>query len=119
MSGTQLSSHRSILLFSFLVGLAANASITGLINSIVPFTVFSWLTLGLALYCLYTLYSKVQRGTESQMLAMCLVGIFGYTVGLRTIYPELGSNFFALMLTLGLLFWLSHRSGVWLREPKS
>ncbi len=114
MEKGQFSAKRSILLFAFLGGLAGNATVAALTNQSIPFSIFPLLTFGLALYCAYQAYtsSPLVEGIVSLAVGSFLVGAFGYSSFLKALNPELGSNYFSLMLMLALLFWICIKSGV-------
>ncbi|WP_087020487.1 DUF1422 family protein [Thaumasiovibrio subtropicus] len=105
---------RSILLFAFIGGVAGNASVAALTNSLVPFSIFPLLTFGFAMYSIYQTYvaAPYAEGTLTLSTGTFLVGAFGYSAFLRALNPELGSNFFSLILMLGILFWIAIKVGV-------
>ena len=107
---------KGTLLLAFLTGLAINGSFTVLFSSLVPFSVFPLITLGLAAWCLHQRYLNraMPDGMPSIAAAFFLLGILVYGAIVRAEYPDIGSNFVQTILMVALVFWI----GLKLRSRK-
>lgn len=112
--------RRKPILLAFLVGVCGNATLATLSVSQMAFSVFPLIALGLAAYMLYQEYlsAPMEGDTPLCTLLSFLIGVFGYSSFLRMQYPEMGTNFLSIMITLALLAWLSIKLGVAAR-PKA
>lgn len=99
---------KGTLLLAFLTGLAINGSFTVLFSSLVPFSVFPLITLGLAVWCLHQQYLNraMPDGMPSIAAAFFLLGILVYSAIVRAEYPDIGSNFVQTILMVALVFWI-------------
>ena len=99
---------KGTLLLAFLTGLAINGSFTVLFSSLVPFSVFPLITLGLAAWCLHQRYLNraMPDGMPSIAAAFFLLGILVYSAIVRAEYPDIGSNFVQTILMVALVFWI-------------
>lgn len=99
---------KGTLLLAFLTGLAINGSFTVLFSSLVPFSVFPLITLGLAAWCLHQRYLNraMPDGMPSVAAAFFLLGILVYSAIVRAEYPDIGSNFVQTILMVALVFWI-------------
>lgn len=113
MSGSKNIRRKPILL-AFLVGLCGNATLATLTVSQLAFSLFPLIALALAAHMLYREYLSVpmEGATPTCTLLAFLIGIFGYSSVLRTDYPEMGSNYFTVMILLVLVIWLALKMGV-------
>ncbi|PSW13131.1 hypothetical protein C9I98_22820 [Photobacterium sanctipauli] len=113
MNKDQIKAERKTLVMSLLAGLCGNATLAVLTSSAVSFSVFPVIAFALAIYCLYQEYlsKPMSEGTPAIAFACFLVGAFGYSAFLRAMSPDMGSNFLPLMITLGLLFWVTYKMG--------
>ncbi|PJG59576.1 DUF1422 family protein [Aeromonas cavernicola] len=102
------------LILALLTGICADASVALLSHSVVPFSFFPIIAFGLAAYQLLQYYRvhPMLGNTPICTLLGFLIGIFGHSSLLKVQYPELGSNFFALIMTLLLLAALSIKLGL-------
>ncbi|RRZ87755.1 YijD family membrane protein [Erwinia sp. 198] len=96
------------LLLAFLTGLSINGSFSVLFGSIVPFSVFPLIALGLSAWCLHQRYLNraMPDGMPSLAAAFFLLGILVYSAIVRAEYPEIGSNFVQTILMVALIFWI-------------
>ncbi len=99
------------LAYTFLIGLSANACFSILTITLVPFSPFPFLTLFFAVNHFYGLYIKEAHNEISVRPAWgaFFIGIFSYSAFLGAQYPELGSNFISITLTLILSIWLMYK----------
>ncbi len=102
------------LLLALLIGICGDASLSMLTTSAISFSFFPLIALGLAAYQLYQRYCQAPMvGNTPTCLLICFfIGVFGHTALLKVQYPELGSNFFSLIVTLLLLAALSIKLGI-------
>ncbi|AJQ52933.1 hypothetical protein BFW41_20475 [Aeromonas hydrophila] len=102
------------LLLALLIGICGDASLTVLSESAVPFSFFPMIALVLAAYQLYQHYRHVslEGNTPVCMLLCFFIGVFGHSALVKVQYPELGSNFFSLIMMLLLLAVLSIKLGI-------
>ncbi|MGB9094878.1 YijD family membrane protein [Erwinia sp.] len=108
---------RGTLLLAFLTGLSINGTFSVLFSSLVPFSIFPVIALGLAAWCLHQRYlnRSMPEGMPSLAAAFFLLGILLYSAIVRAEYPEIGSNFIPTILMVALVFWI----GLKLRTRKS
>lgn len=99
------------LVYTFIIGLAANACFSILTISLIPFSVFPFLTLFFAVNLFYSLYIKETNNAPSIRPAWSafFLGIFSYSAFIGAKHPELGSNFISISLTLILAIWLMYK----------
>ena len=99
------------LVYTFLIGLSANACFSILTISLVTFSPFPFFTLFFAVNHFYRLYIH-EANNESSIRpawATFFIGIFSYSAFIGAQYPELGSNFLSVTTTLILLIWLTYK----------
>jgi len=99
---------KGTLLLAFLTGLSINGTFSALFSSIVPFSVFPIIALGLAVWSLHQRYlnRSMPDGLPSLAAAFFLFGIFLYSALVRTEYPDIGSNFVPTILMVIVVFWI-------------
>jgi hypothetical protein len=99
------------LVYTFLIGLSANACFAALTTSVVSFSPFPFITLFFATNHSYTVYIKEphNEATISSSWIAFFIGIFSYSAFLGALHPELGSNFISITLTLILTIWLMYK----------
>jgi len=95
--------------FAFLAGLCGNASLTTLTSSIVEFSIFPLIALALVIYNSYQIYmtTALEGNMNKAALGLFAAGFLSYTSFVRMQYPELGSNFFALMGVMLIAVWVA------------
>lgn len=103
---------RGTFLFALLTGFCLSASYTILFySSIVSFSIFPFIGLGLAIYCLHQRYLSefMPKGTAIMIILFSLLGFFAYSAVIRVEFPALGNNLFQSFIVIGLVFWIYHR----------
>jgi uncharacterized membrane protein len=104
---------RTPLILALLVGLCGHASVAVLTYSGVPFSLFPIIALVLAAKQLYHHYTSEPMTGDIPACTVIsfFIGVFAHSAFLRVQYPEMGSNFIPLILTLLLAAWLSIKLG--------
>lgn len=99
---------KGTLLLAFLTGLSINGSFSVLFSSIVPFSMFPIIALGLAAWSLHQRYLNrpMPDGMPSLAAAFFLLGILLYSSMVRAEYPDIGSNFIPTILMVAVVFWI-------------
>ncbi|ROR04940.1 YijD family membrane protein [Erwinia sp. JUb26] len=102
---------KGTLLLAFLTGLAINGSFSVLFSSIVPFSMFPIIALGLAAWSLHQRYLNrpMPDGMPSLAAGFFLLGILLYSAMVRAEYPDIGSNFIPTILMVAVVFWIVSR----------
>lgn len=99
------------LFYTFLIGLSLNACISIFTISQVAFSVFPFCTLFFSINLYYGVYIKEADNEVSIRPAWVtfFIGIFSYSALTGALYPELGSNFISITITLILGIWLMYK----------
>ncbi|MEG3754908.1 YijD family membrane protein [Psychromonas arctica] len=99
------------LIYTFLIGLSANACFSILTISQVTFSIFPFVTLFFAISHFYRSYINETNNetTIRPAWAAFFIGIFSYAAFTGALYPELGSNFLSITITLILAIWLMYK----------
>lgn len=99
------------LIYTFLIGLSANACFSIVTISLVSFSPFPFLTLFFAVNHFYRLYISEADNENSirPAWATFFIGIFSYSAFIGAQHPELGSNFLSIAITLILAIWLMYK----------
>ena len=99
------------LIYTFLIGLSLNACISVFTISQVTFSIFPFCTLFFTVNYFYSLYIKEADNevTIRPAWAAFFIGVFSYSAFTGAMYPELGSNFISIMITLILGIWLMYK----------
>lgn len=102
---------KGTLLLAFLTGLSLNGSFSALFSSIVPFSMFPIIALGLAVWGLHQryLHTPMPEGMPSLAAAFFLLGILLYSALVRAEYPDIGSNFIPTVLMVVVVFWIANK----------
>jgi len=81
------------------------------INSVIGFSIFPFLTLFFAVNHFYRVYTKQSQNEKVLMTSWIsfLIGVFFYSALAGALHPELGSNFISVALTLFLSIWLIYK----------
>lgn len=113
--------RRKPILLALLVGLCGNATLATLSVSQLAFSIFPIIALVLAARMLYHEYLSAPMEGDTPLCALLafLIGVFGYSAILRTEFPEMGTNFFSVMISLILVIWLALKMGVAARPVKA
>ena len=108
------SQDTKVLVFSLIAGAGANATLAGLTLEQVSFSVFPILTCVLAFYCMLSEYQTRALEGDIPLLtgASFLVGALSYSVSIRVVFPEIGNNFFPLMVCMVIVFFIFHKMGL-------
>ena len=106
-----------ILILALVAGLSANALLSGLTMVEVELSIFPLLSCVLAFYCMLQEYKSRAIEGDVPLLtgASFIVGALSYSVCIRVIKPEIGSNFFPLIVCMVLIFWMCHKLGLFKR----
>ncbi|MDD1796162.1 YijD family membrane protein [Enterovibrio makurazakiensis] len=112
-------SERKFLLLAVLAGLCGSATLATFFIDSVAFSVFPVIAFVLSVYCFYQQHvnQPLTEGTPLIAFACFLVGAFGYSAFVRMQVPDLGGNFFSIIVTMLLAFWVVHKMG-WLTMNK-
>lgn len=107
-------SERKFLVLAALAGVCGSASLATLFVSSVSFSLFPIIAFVLAVYCFYQqhLNQPLTEGTPLIAFACFLVGAFGYTAFIKVQVPDMGGNFFSILITMALGLWICHKTGV-------
>ncbi|MBL4829117.1 MAG: YijD family membrane protein [Aliivibrio sp.] len=119
MQKEQINTERKTLVLAFIAGLSTSAIWASLTISEFTLSIFPIITLVLVIQNVYQEYLKepMTEGTPQLSLACFFVGTFGYSAFVRAQYPEVGSNFLALVVTMVLVIWVGAKTGVFTRSP--
>ncbi|WP_455820463.1 YijD family membrane protein [Pseudomonas cerasi] len=100
---------KGTLLLTFLTGLSINGSFSVLFSTVVPFSVFPLIALGLSAWSLHQRYLNraMPEGMPSLAAGFFLLGILLYSAIVRAEYPEIGSNFVPTILMVVVVFWIA------------
>ncbi|WP_354622786.1 DUF1422 family protein [Psychromonas sp. MME2] len=99
------------LIYTFLIGLSISACFSILTVSQVSFSIFPFLTLFFTVNKFYGIYIKegnYEANVGPAWVAL-FIGIFSYRALIAAHYPELGSNFISITITLLLCIWLMYK----------
>ena len=99
------------LIYTFLIGLSANACFSILSISLISFSPFPFLTLFFAINHFYRLYIHEANNESSIRPAWVafFIGLFSYSAFIGALHPELGSNFLSVTSSLILSIWLMYK----------
>lgn len=99
------------LFYTFVIGLSLNACLSIFTISPVEFSIFPFFTLFFSVNYFYGLYIKEADNEASirPAWATFFMGIFSYSAFTGALYPELGSNFISITITLILAIWLMYK----------
>ena len=111
------SQDKKVLMFSLIAGAGANGTLAGLTLEQVAFSIFPLIACGLAFYCMLDEYQSRAIDGDTPLLtaASFLVGALGYSVFIRVSFPEIGSNFFPLMICMAIIFYMFYKIGLFSR----
>ena len=99
------------LIYTFLIGLSANACFSILTIPLINFSPFPFFTLFFAINHFYRLYVNEANNEYSirPAWAAFFIGLFSYSAFISAQHPELGSNFLSITSTLILSIWLMYK----------
>lgn len=100
-----------ILVLALVAGMSANAVLSGLTVAEIELSIFPLISCVLAFYCMLQEYKNNAIEGDIPLLtgASFIVGALSYSVCIRVIKPEIGSNFFPLIICMVLIFWMCHK----------
>lgn len=103
--------ERGTLVLAFIAGLAVNGTFAALFSSVVPFSIFPFITLVLTVYCLHQRYLNrtMPVGLPGLAAACFVLGVLLFSAVIRAEYPVIGSNFLPAVLSVTLLFWIGFK----------
>ncbi|SIO24534.1 YijD family membrane protein [Salinivibrio sp. ES.052] len=121
MEYEQVKSERKFLLLALVTGICGSATLATLFVSGVAFSIFPILAFALSVHACYQLHERqpLTEGTPLIAFACFLVGAFGYSAFIRMQMPELGGNFFSILVAMALAFWVGHKLGFFRRKAKN
>ncbi|CAM3910721.1 Inner membrane protein YijD [Vibrio aerogenes CECT 7868] len=110
--------ERKNLILAFVAGVCGDAILSWLTMSEVSFSIFPFIALALAVQSLYQSYLQHPVSEDFPLVGVAcfFVGIFGHSAFMKAQYPEEGSNFLAIILTLLLMMWIGKKMGYWGRK---
>ncbi len=102
---------RKNLLLAVVAGMCSNALLSSMTVSAISFSIFPLIALLLSVQMLYQNYLREPVSEDLPLvgLACFFIGAFGYSAYTKVQYPEAGSNFFAIIVTLLLLLLVSNK----------
>ncbi|MCG7498935.1 YijD family membrane protein [Vibrio sp. Of7-15] len=114
MTKEHVKTERKTLILALVAGVCGNAMLAGLTVSQVAFSIFPVIAMVLAVQSLYQEYLRkpMPEGTPLMSLACFFVGAFGYSAFVRMLNPEMGSNYFSIIITMSLLLWVAVKAGI-------
>ncbi|OLQ93716.1 hypothetical protein BIY21_11410 [Vibrio ponticus] len=106
-------SEKKTLVLALIAGMCGDSLLSWLTMSEVSFSIFPIIALVLAVQALYKEYltNPVSEDIPLVGLACFFVGAFGHSAFLKAQYPEAGSNFFAIMVSMLLMLWIGKKLG--------
>lgn len=110
---TNRNSERKTLVLAVIAGMCGDAPLSWLTMSEVSFSIFPIIALVLSVQALYQEYLRKPVSEDIPLvgLACFFVGAFGHSAFLKAQYPEAGSNFFAIIISLLLMLWIGFKMG--------
>lgn len=101
------------LVLAFIAGMCGDAILSWITMSEVSFSIFPLIALVLSVQALYKDYLSHPVSEDFPLvgLACFFVGGFGHSAFIKAQYPNSGSNFFAIMIVLVLMFWIGKKMG--------
>ncbi|SFU94543.1 YijD family membrane protein [Xenorhabdus koppenhoeferi] len=104
----QYRQDKSTMLLALIVGLATHGTFSTFFNSYISFSIFPIIALVLSLYCLHQRYLNypMAEGLPKLTIGCFFLGMFMYSAFIRMEYPEIGSNFFPVVIGTALIFWI-------------
>ncbi|CED72572.1 YijD family membrane protein [Aliivibrio wodanis] len=106
--------ERKTLALSVVAGLCLNATWIGFTAAEVAFSIFPIIALVLAAQGLYQEYLRQPANDDTSLVAVAcfFVGLFGHSAFVKAQYPEMGGNFFSILVALSLLLWIAVKMGL-------
>lgn len=112
-SMTNRGSERKTLVLAVVAGICGDALLSWITMSDVSFSIFPLIALVLSVQALYQEYLRNPVAEDIPLvgLACFFVGAFGHSAFIKAQYPDAGSNFFAILVSLLLLLWVGKKLG--------
>jgi len=112
-SMTNRGSERKTLVLAVVAGICGDALLSWITMSDVSFSIFPVIALVLSVQALYQEYLRNPVAEDIPLvgLACFFVGAFGHSAFIKAQYPDAGSNFFAILVSLLLLLWVGKKLG--------
>lgn len=106
-------SEKKTLVLALVAGMCSDSLLSWLTMSEVGFSIFPIIALVLAVQALYQEYlnNPVSEDIPLIGLACFFVGAFGHSAFLKAQYPDAGSNFFAIIVSMLLMLWIGKKLG--------
>ncbi|MDE1240032.1 YijD family membrane protein [Vibrio aestuarianus] len=106
-------SERKTLVLAVVAGICGDALLSWITMSGVSFSIFPVIALVLSVQALYQEYLRNPVAEDIPLvgLACFFVGAFGHSAFIKAQYPDAGSNFFAILVSLLLLLWVGKKLG--------
>ncbi len=106
-------SEKKTLVLALIAGMCGDALLSWMTMSEVSFSIFPIIALVLAVQALYKEYltNPVSEDIPLVGLACFFVGAFGHSAFLKAHYPDSGSNFFAILVSMLLMLWIGKKLG--------
>ncbi|MDD9176706.1 YijD family membrane protein [Aliivibrio finisterrensis] len=113
MTNENSRNERKTLVLSVITGLSLNAVWVGFTVTEVAFSIFPIIALVLAAQGLYQEYLRQPESEDTSLIAVAcfFVGLFGHSAFVKAQYPEMGGNFFSILVALSLLLWIAVKMG--------
>ena len=121
MTNENSRNERKTLVLSVIAGLSLNAVWVGFTVTEVAFSIFPIIALVLAAQGLYQEYLRQPESEDTSLIAVAcfFVGLFGHSAFVKAQYPEMGGNFFSILVTLSLLLWIAVKMGFLKKKDES
>ncbi|MBM7038664.1 YijD family membrane protein [Vibrio ulleungensis] len=110
---SELKNEKKSLVLALILGMSINALWCWLSLPGYGFSIFVVIALVLSAQMLYQDYlnSPIAEDMPLVGLACFFLGAFGHSAFARAAYPDGGSNFFSILVTMGLMLWVAYRMG--------
>ncbi|WP_341662909.1 YijD family membrane protein [Vibrio sp.] len=114
-------SEKKTLVLALIAGMCGDALLSWVTMSEVSFSIFPLIALVLSVQALYQEYLRnpVSEDIPLVGLACFFVGAFGHSAFVKAQYPDAGSNFFAIVVSLLLLVWIGKKLGFMDRSTRT
>ncbi|CAM3912979.1 YijD family membrane protein [Vibrio aquimaris] len=114
-------SEKKTLILALIAGMCGDALLSWVTMSEVSFSIFPLIALVLSVQALYQEYLRnpVSEDIPLVGLACFFVGAFGHSAFVKAQYPDAGSNFFAIVVSLLLLVWIGKKLGFMDRSTRT
>ena len=106
-------SDKKSLLLALVTGMSSNALLSAISVPSFSFSIFPLICLVLAIQMMYQHYLARPLDEDFPLLGLgsFFIGFFGHSAFVKALHPEVGTNFFSIIVTLALLLWLGRKLG--------